>query len=268
MTYKLYFKLSIITVNLNNRIGLEKTIQSTISQKDHDFEHLIIDGGSDDGSLKIIKQYSKLLHYWECNKDNGKYHAMNKGIRKATGKYCLFLNSGDYLFNDMVIENVLDQDLTEDIIYGQQLVFKNNRYEPTPFLDPEYISLHSFLNSTLPHQSTLIKRELFSTIGLYNESNRIVSDWEFNLVALFKHNCTIRKLDIPISVFDTTGISNDDNYRDIHNREKIEAIKKHFPRIYTDYEYFLSIQKRYLKIPKIVRKLFKVGDTTNFFEKK
>ena len=118
------------------------------------------------------------------------------------------------------------------------------------------ITLNSFIKSTLPHQCTFIKRSLFQTIGLYNQKNRIISDWEFNLKALFLHNCSLRKIPVAISVYDTDGISNNESIAGLHKKEKENALKRVFPRIYPDYLHFQQINIRYLKVPKLLRKLF------------
>ena len=91
--------LSIITVNLNNCDGLQKTIDSVVGQTFTDYEWIVIDGGSMDGSRELIEQYADCLAYWCSEPDNGIYNAMNKGISRATGEWLLFLNSGDSLFN-------------------------------------------------------------------------------------------------------------------------------------------------------------------------
>ncbi len=91
-------KLSIITVNLNNKDGLQKTIDSVISQTFKDFEWIVIDGGSTDGSKELIEKYSDYISYWVSEPDKGIYNAMNKGIKVAKGDYLEFLNSGDIFF--------------------------------------------------------------------------------------------------------------------------------------------------------------------------
>ena len=112
--------LSIITINLNNSIGLQNTLTSIKQQKCYYYEHIIKDGGSNDKSKKIIKQYSIInphLSYWISEQDNGIYNAMNKGILQAKGEYLLFLNSGDYLEPNIL--NKIKQEITgEGIIYG------------------------------------------------------------------------------------------------------------------------------------------------------
>ena len=93
-------QLSIITINRNNKTGLEKTIYSVVNQNYKDYEYIVIDGDSSDGSLEVIKRNEKYFSYWVSEPDSGVYQAMNKGIDRANGEYCLFLNSGDYLKDD------------------------------------------------------------------------------------------------------------------------------------------------------------------------
>ena len=88
-------KLSVITINFNNRDGLRKTIESVVNQTYNDFEYIIIDGGSTDGSVDVIKEYADRIDYWVSEPDKGIYNAMNKGIDVAKGEYCIFMNSGD-----------------------------------------------------------------------------------------------------------------------------------------------------------------------------
>ena len=88
-------KLSIITVNYNDAKGLERTIKSVISQSYHDFEFIVIDGGSSDESQDIIQKYERHIDYWVSEPDGGIYQGMNKGLRQAKGDYVNFMNSGD-----------------------------------------------------------------------------------------------------------------------------------------------------------------------------
>lgn len=111
-------KLSIITVNLNDKTGLEKTIKSVISQSFSDFEFIIIDGESTDGSIDIINQYKSKISYWVSEKDSGIYNAMNKGIRQAKGEYLYFLNSGDALHNENVLHHIFNDDPHAPFICG------------------------------------------------------------------------------------------------------------------------------------------------------
>ena len=123
-------KYSIITVNFNNKEGLRKTIESVIHQSFCDFEYIVIDGGSTDGSMDIIKEYESHINYWVSEPDKGIYNAMNKGILKAQGDYINFMNSGDCLYDNNVLNNTLPY-LTADIVYGRLFYFKDH---PTCFI--------------------------------------------------------------------------------------------------------------------------------------
>ena len=92
-------KVSVITVNYNNLKGLERTISSVLSQSFSDFEYIIVDGGSTDGSKEYIESKQEYINQWVSEKDHGVYNAMNKAIRMAQGEYCIFMNSGDHFFS-------------------------------------------------------------------------------------------------------------------------------------------------------------------------
>ena len=99
-------KISIITVCFNAVGVIEKTILSVISQTYNDVEYIIIDGGSTDGTLDIVKKYENYIAYWISEPDSGIYNAMNKGVKHATGLYCNFMNAGDFFINEKVLENI------------------------------------------------------------------------------------------------------------------------------------------------------------------
>ena len=111
-------KYSIITINYNNKEGLERTIQSVLGQISKDYEYIIIDGGSTDGSVDVIRQYADHISYWISEPDKGRYNAMNKGIRQATGDYLNFMNSGDTFHSSSVLEDIAKMNFDEDIITG------------------------------------------------------------------------------------------------------------------------------------------------------
>lgn len=111
-------KLSIITINLNNKDGLEKTIESVVSQTFTDYEFIIIDGGSTKGDVELIKEYENKISYWVSEKDSGIYNAQNKGIKQARGEYLYFLNSGDALYENTTLEKVFKNDPHDPFICG------------------------------------------------------------------------------------------------------------------------------------------------------
>lgn len=224
-------KLSIITVNLNNAAGLSKTLESVASQTFTNYEHIIIDGGSTDGSVDIIKDYERKYNgvpghlYWVSEPDKGIYNAMNKGIKVASGKYLYFLNSGDYLFKHTTLSLVFKETITDhEIIYGDFCLEKNNIR--TLKGQPNRLTLSTFFYTTITQQATFINNSLFLEFGLYSEEYKIVSDWKFFLdVFLFK---TVDHLHIalPIAVFTEGGISNNPDFYELHLSERKTVFEK------------------------------------------
>ncbi len=125
-------RLSIITINYNNASGLRKTLASVAAQTYRNIEHVIIDAASTDGSVDVIKEYaSASIHpvIWSSEKDKGIYNGMNKGIRKATGDYCQFLNSGDTLAAPEVTERMMAaMEDGIDVLYGDMLKIGVKQY--------------------------------------------------------------------------------------------------------------------------------------------
>jgi glycosyltransferase involved in cell wall biosynthesis len=227
-------KLSIITINLNNSAGLQKTMASVFAQTFTDYEYLVIDGGSTDGSVDEIKNHQNKLVYWISEKDNGIYHAMNKGIAKAKGEYLLFLNSGDYLVNNEVLGKMIAESEDKDIVYGTLVVDDKGKRFNKEY--PEHLNFSFFLRDTLPHPCTLIKRSLFEKIGLYDENLKSTSDWKFFLVAVCSYNISYKRVPVVFSVFTNNGISSRKENREWIRKDKQQVLQKYFPAFLDDYK--------------------------------
>ncbi len=199
-------KLSIITINYNNDVGLQKTIESVVSQSFVGFEYIVIDGGSTDLSVEIIKKYSAKINYWVSEKDNGIYNAMNKGIKVANGQYCLFLNSGDMLYNNTVLEDAFSLASQTDIIYGNLLFTYPNGAKRKGVM-PSKLTFRHMMHDTLWHPVSFIKTKLFTSIGLFDEQYSIVADYDFFVRALLIHKVTTRKVNKIIAIFSQDGVS-------------------------------------------------------------
>ena len=233
-------KLSIITITYNNAEGLRRTIQSVQSQTFCDFEHIIVDGGSTDGSVEIIRQYadneairpenskadnlaSSPNHLitlspitWISEKDRGVYDAQNKGIRLAHGEYCYFLNAGDTFCADDVLERMFSPNSLftsspnrlPDILYGNEVIVDGNGQRvgiARGVANPSFVDLY---NSCMKHQASFIRRSLFDKYGMYNADMRICSDfdWFFRVIA-FHDDVTLLYKDVDIAYFENTGLS-------------------------------------------------------------
>jgi glycosyltransferase involved in cell wall biosynthesis len=200
-------------VNKNNAAGLEKTAQSVVTQTFSDFEYIIIDGGSDDGSVDVIKKYADKITYWVSEPDGGIYNAMNKGIKHAHGEFCLFLNSGDCLIETETLKNVFAE-ITGmrggggiDIYYSDLM-----KTDGSMVIYPKDLTIYSLLEQPISHQNALIKRELFLCHGMYNENYRIVSDYEFWLKEMWIYHTRFFHLDTRIALFDTGGVGSTTDY--------------------------------------------------------
>lgn len=229
--------LSIITINYNNASGLVKTMQSVIGQSWQDFEHIVVDGGSTDKSKDVILQYADRLTHWVSEPDQGIYHAMNKGIKMASGAYLLFLNSGDFLREPTVVQEAISQlDNYFDIIYTDlEIVADTGNYIKNY---PAILSFKYFLSDTLPHPGSFIKRELFTKYGGYDESLRICADWKFFIEAICKHNVSYKHLDMVLACFLLNGISSSRQGADIIFKEQKECLSSSFPTFMPDYTEF------------------------------
>lgn len=223
-------KLSIITINYNNLEGLKRTVESVLNQTWQEFEYIVIDGGSADGSKEYIESQNDKIDYWVSEPDLGIYNAMNKGITKASGEYLLFLNSGDHFYSNEVLKENHRSIVDYDLIYCNLEISDNDKiwiHKCPKELNFSYMFLRS-----LPHPATFIKAELFDRIGLYNEDYKIISDWIFFMLALFKYNCTYIGLNKVLSTFYLDGISSKVDSSEARNR----VMQEHFGGFIVDYQ--------------------------------
>lgn len=204
--------ISVITINFNNAVGLKRTIESVIHQTSSDYEYIIIDGESTDGSVSVIKQYSSKIHCWVSESDSGIYNAMNKGVNKANGDYCIFMNSGDCFTDDKVLEDVLKIGLKSDVVTGGVVFGLNNT-----FYGPKTVTLKHFFTKSLAHQASFIKTSVLREIP-YDESLKIVSDWKFFIDAIVINKHSYSPVDRLIAVNEPAGRGTDKKLSDYeHN---------------------------------------------------
>lgn len=197
-------KLSIITINFNNKNGLQKTIDSVLSQTWKDWEWILVDGGSTDGSKELLEKYQKYFAFWCSEPDSGRYNAINKGIIHAHGEYLNFMNSGDtYSAND-TLEQVFSLDHTEDILYGNWNIV-NGSDSLFKQSSPQAATLHRIIDNNICHQAMFIRRD-FQNRHPYDESYAVLADWKCWIDSAIA-NCTHKYLPVTICDFDGAGIS-------------------------------------------------------------
>lgn len=240
-------KLSIITINLNDSKGLEKTIKSVIKQTFIDYQFIVIDGASTDGSIEIIKQYGDFISLWKSEPDTGIYNAMNKGIKVAQGEFCLFLNSGDVLFDNSSLQESFSY-MNEDVKIASCRIEVNSKIIEPPTYD---IKLRFTFGHQPCHQATFIHRSLFDKYGYYNEVNRIASDVEFFFIAMDINGEIMQKIPVVLAVFDTSGISSTAESQKIGFAEMQNMYERLFPEPYSQVLYEYSINLTYLRTKKI-----------------
>jgi glycosyltransferase involved in cell wall biosynthesis len=190
----------VITVVLNGEKTLEETIKSVISQTYPNVEYIIIDGGSTDGTLDIIKKYEDYIDYWVSEPDKGIYDAMNKGIVISFGEWLNMLNSGDLYYNSIVIENIYTKEIDTDVYgiagswvcdYGGNIFL----YLPNPYKMLEKPGWH------INHQAFFYRKITHKILGLYSTDYRIGSDHEYyfrllvNKLKIITHNSILIKYD-------------------------------------------------------------------------
>ena len=217
-------KISIITINYNNKTGLERTIKSVIAQKCNAYEYIVVDGASKDGSINVIEKYSKYIDICIAESDQGPFDAMNKGIGKASGDYCIFMNSGDSFYDENVIDKFIHSNPTEDVLTGISAEHMGNEIREWKPSEESSFSLRWFYRHSLSHQSSFIKTEMMKRL-MYDTDFRIVSDWLFFMIAFLKNNATYRPLPFFVSNYMDGGISRD---AEKAFKEREQAIEKYY----------------------------------------
>lgn len=247
-------KLSIITINYNNRIGLLQTIQSVLAQTTQDFEYIVIDGNSADGSKSIIEQYVDKLTIGVSEPDRGIYHAMNKGIQQASGTFLLFLNSGDILKDYSVLDRVYCHLNEDDIIYSDLEVITDQGAHIQKHYDS--LSFQYFLKASLPHPASFIKKSLFVRYGLYDESLKICSDWKFFTEVICRQNARYKYINDVWSTHFADGVSSLKENQSLIQDERRSYLDEAFSAFMIDYQTFDKQNKsKWVKLLKKLRLL-------------
>lgn len=245
--------ISIITVVFNSRDLLEKTIRSIISQKYKNIEYIVIDGGSTDGTIEIIRKYESNIKQWISEKDAGIYDAMNKGLSKANGEYVWFINSGDEIADQEVIEKIFNTDDNVDCYYGSSLlVYRDGSIEKETRI-PSQLTWRTMLDGmVVSHQAIIFRRRC---VGLYDLKYRLVSDHDWIIRGL-KTSKVIKRINIPFTKYLLGGIS--DKRFNACWKERFIITASHYGKqtiVYSILLYIIAVLKRLRK--NILYKLYK-----------
>lgn len=247
-------KLSIITVNLNNLEGLKKTYESVVSQTFTDYEWLVIDGGSTDGSREFIEQHQDKFAYWCSERDKGIFNAMNKGIVRAKGEYLNFMNSGDCFACEETVAEVFGKNRTADILYGYSFYGSRDGTCCTTRLMKPTIKWYDLYSISFPHQSTFIRRTCFDIMGLYDEKCKIIADWKWFVVAILYKNASYEFLPFIIAICQYGGVSQTDKCY----LELMEQRKLLFPNFITQEDETTLLINSIIQSSKVTHFLYRV----------
>ena len=212
-------KVSIITICRNEKL-IEETCRSVAAQVYDDFEWLVVDGASTDGTLEILNRYCQYMSFFVSEPDDGRYQAMNKGIKAARGEYLLFLNGGDALADPLVLARLFKYEtdnpvlaplkpaLEADIVFGE-LVSRETGFMPWPVLamGRRRLGLIYFKMHSLPHQAAFIRKSLFDKIGLYDTGFKMAGDYEWFMRAILRHRAGYEYVPLVVAIFNFEGVS-------------------------------------------------------------
>ena len=244
-------KVSIITVVFNGADYIEQTMQSVASQTYHNLEYIIIDGGSTDGTVEIIKKYASHLAYWHSKPDGGLAQAFNLGLAQAHGQWILFLHADDFLLRPTVVEEVLphlELHAQADVVLGETIMMarqKNplpvpfKKMGPRPWRWPEFRLLN-----TIPHQAAFTNRRYFERVGNFNETFNIALDYELYL----REGKALRVQCIPLAVSGMRegGVSGKNVLRIYREKRRAQLSTKALPPWLAWINFFWRIGRFYL----------------------
>lgn len=222
-------KLTVITISYNEKSTIKQTIESVLAQDFTDFEYIIVDGKSTDGTMEIINEFSDKFSLVISEEDSGIFDAMNKGVVHAGGEYVIFMNAGDYFVNNTVLTDVFNLNSEADLIYGD-VIFKYSNGILMRRKSPKILNKAYFYIDSLNHQTTFIRKELFEKYGLFDTSLKITSDYDFMLKVIYSKHCSIAYISIPVSVFNLNGVSSHKDFFKLQNKERRICLNRYYSK--------------------------------------
>ncbi len=240
-------KVSVITVCRNAEEFIEQAITSVLEQTYENIEYIVIDGKSTDNTVSIINKYLDKICYFVSEPDNGVYDAMNKGIKNSSGDILYFLNSDDTFYDKYVIENVIrffQHKDNVDFVYGPVIVFDpitNESFVKTY----ENITKSYFINNVICQQAIFYKADSFKKIGFFDNTLKIVGDYEWELRAIRRFNIEIAYYPQIVSVYRNGGISSPHGSVELNQEEQRRVFRSYFSKV-DIYNYYLINKPTYI----------------------
>ncbi|MGR9013559.1 MAG: glycosyltransferase family 2 protein [Gammaproteobacteria bacterium] len=250
--------ITVITVVFNSEETIRDTIKSVIMQNYGNIEHIIVDGGSSDATVDILKQYDHMIDYWLSEKDNGIYDAMNKGIALSNGNYIGMLNSDDMFANDHVLQDIADRFCATkaDAVFScLNIVDKNNISNILrKYRVAELNSLFLRIGIMPPHPTFYCKRSCYSECGMYKTDYKIAADFEMLTRLLIREKISWSFIDTVTVTMRSGGLSNSGVLAKIKlNWEIVRACKEN--GLYTNFLFLaLKLPIRLFELKRRVRR--------------
>ena len=220
--------VSVVTINKDNGVGLERTLSSVAAQRGVDIQSIVIDGGSSDRSREVIAQFSNLIDAWISEPDRGIWHAQEKGLSRASGQWVIFMNSGDRFFDDVALSDLLNCGAYADIVHGYAI--QDGWFSPMRFRE--------FLYQGMPfsHQACIARRDLFDTVGF--DSGCLVADFKF-LIDAYVGGAIFEGTDVVVAGLQPIGVSTTQTVKRALARWAV--VQRHFGSRYDgDYRGFIT----------------------------
>jgi len=228
----LYF--SVITICMDEASCIRRTCDSISKQCFVGFEWIVVDGGSTDGTLEILKEYEGDINYLISESDSGIYNAMNKGASKATGDYLIFMNGGDcFASSDALL--LASQAPDAKMLYGD--IYLGDRCGNL-ITYPDFLGVDYMLSNRISHQATFYARDVFELAGGYDESFQISADYDLYVRLLKLQKISYYHIPHPIAIFDLKGVSNRGDFRSLKKQENHRVRKKYFKKYRYSWKYW------------------------------